>query len=401
MNPALLNYLQANQQHQDQSSLIDDIVGEQLPDQQIAANNPFDSGIRRAIDTARESLGMTEKQQERALRRGLLNFAANIGQTPREKGFFANFGAASRAAIPAMNEYDNAEIQANAENNVLANQILNYQKAQRHEDFEREKFTRLEELNKERLAEQQRYHDMKSAEQEAKLQAQNTTSPLGEDFIPLESKSERLMYSKDKKAAGELLSELQSIEKDYNELKSLTENDMVGPMTPYGIGKTANSAKDFFGYFTGDKASRNNTVKRKALEAKLGKFQAELERKLKGGMLTKGMIELFENKDLLPSINNAPDIFEAKMDNLMHEMQERYDASDASLRYNTHISPYDLEVLKQRDSAQATPTEATNIIEETPDQFDEFVKVQGPSGRIEEVHIDDIAKLDPTRYKRL
>ena len=170
MNPALLNYLQTNQQNQDQIGLMSNVAAEEKPNQQINNDsNPFDSGIRRAIETARESLGMTEKQQDKALRRGLLNFAANISQTPKQKGFFANFGTASRAAIPAMNEYDTAESGYEAENNVLANQMLNYQKGLRSEDWERNKFEKQQELEHGKLAESKRYHDLINSSNQAKL----------------------------------------------------------------------------------------------------------------------------------------------------------------------------------------------------------------------------------------
>lgn len=172
MNPALLNYLQANQQNQDQMGLMGNVAEGQIPNQQISNDsNPFDSGIRRAIETARESLGMTDKQQDKALRRGLLNFAANIAQTPKQKGFFANFGAASRAAIPAMLEYDTAEANYEAENNALANQILSYQDKQREALSKAEEQAWRHKMAEDNLAEVKRYHDLINANNQAKLNA--------------------------------------------------------------------------------------------------------------------------------------------------------------------------------------------------------------------------------------
>lgn len=167
MNPALLNYLQTNQQNQDQIRLMDHVAGQQTTNN----SNPFDSGIRRAVETARESLGMTEKQQDKALRRGLLNFAANIAQTPKQKGFFANFGAASRAAIPAMLEYDTAEVNYEADNNALANQILNYQNKQREALSKTEEQAWRHKLAEDNLSEVKRYHDLIDANNQAKLNA--------------------------------------------------------------------------------------------------------------------------------------------------------------------------------------------------------------------------------------
>ena len=129
MNPALLNYLQANQQNQDQMGILGNVAEGQLPNQQISNDsNPFDSGIRRAIETARESLGMTEKQQDKALRRGLLNFAAN-------------------------------------------NQILSYQDRQREAVSKAEEQAWRYKMAEDNLAEVKRYHDLVNANNQAKLNA--------------------------------------------------------------------------------------------------------------------------------------------------------------------------------------------------------------------------------------
>jgi hypothetical protein len=77
MNPAMLSYLQTTQQQgQPQQGAAP---------QQQASSNPFDVGIRRAIESARESLGMTEKQQDKALRRSMLAFGDNIAQQPNKQ----------------------------------------------------------------------------------------------------------------------------------------------------------------------------------------------------------------------------------------------------------------------------------------------------------------------------
>jgi len=120
MNPALLNYYQQTQMNQGNQ-------GQEAATPPVPAQepyNPFDIGISRAIESARESMGMTQKQQDRAMRNSLLSFAQNIGQQPKEKGFLANFSAAGRALAPALNAYDEAEDEALTSNNAIANQIL-------------------------------------------------------------------------------------------------------------------------------------------------------------------------------------------------------------------------------------------------------------------------------------
>lgn len=212
MNPALLNYLQANQQNQDQMGILGNVAEGRLPNQQINNDsNPFDSGIRRAIETARESLGMTEKQQDKALRRGLLNFASNIAKTPKSKGFFNNFGDISRAALPAISEYDNAEAEAEMANNALANQILNYQRGLRGEAFEREKFNSQAKFQQDQLEETKRYHNLMD-----KLNQNKVKAGIEKDRLKTGAKSrelnerkfnERMEKAEDKKLLNEAYSQ--------------------------------------------------------------------------------------------------------------------------------------------------------------------------------------------------
>lgn len=357
MNPALLNYLQNSQL---QGSL-------EAPRQNMVAPdnagqppyNPFDAGIQKAISSARESLGMTDKQQEKALRRAMLSFGENIGQQPKQRGLLNNFASVGRALAPAISAYDQEEEGALAQNNNMANQILAYKAAEEAKQAQAEERAWRRQYAEAQLGETRRAHDLMNQRHHPNMQGSMAPNALAvnEGFIPIESKSERLMYSKDKKASGEILKELSSIKNDYDKFKKLSETDVINPMAPYGLGKIANTGKDFFGYFTDDKNLREETRKRKALDAKLGKFALELERKMKGGVLSEGMVKRFENKGLLPSLGDAPDVFEEKLNNLMQEMTERYKASDASLRYGIHISPYDLEQLENNISDQNQDTD--------------------------------------------
>ena len=357
MNPAILNYWQSQQQIGDQMQLLNNNAQSADNAQMSVGANPFDAGIQRAISTARDSLGMTEKQQDRALRRSLLNFASNIAQTPKRKGFFNNFGDISRAALPAISEYDNAEAEAEMANNALANQILNYQKGLRGEAFEREKFNSQAKFQQDQLAETKRYHDLMNDFNKAKLEAKNQSvvSPLGDNFAPIESKTERTNYSKLKQSTGEVLGDLGKIKQQFENLQELTKDDLINPMNPY-VGSYANQAKDLLSYFNKDsddvnkKAEREKSIKRKAFEAEVNKFQVEFERKLKGGVLGKGIIEIFDKKKMLPSVGDAPDVFKQKLEDLNEMISNRYEAADNSLRYNTHISPYDMDNLKRQKS---------------------------------------------------
>jgi hypothetical protein len=372
MNPALLNYLQAqNNQSQVASDNQMQGMGQPVPNQQNY--NPFDTGISKAIESARSSLGMTQKQQDKALRSSMLAFANNMSQQPRERGFFNNFASVGKAMSPALTTYDQEETEALNENNAIANQILKYQAQEQERQALEEQRAWQRKHAEAQLGESRRYHDLIAQKNNPAMNV--NIGGLGENFIPIASKSERAGYVKDKKSSGEILQELSSIKEDYDKFRKTAKDDLIDPMTPYGIGTAANATKDLFGYFTNSKNLRDETSKRKALEAKLGKFAVELERKIKGGVLSEGMVKRFENKGLLPALSDAPDVFEEKLNNLMQEMNERYKASEASLRYGVHISPYDLQQLEQGTSERE---EATLSQEETPDSTG-FISFLNPS----------------------
>ena len=264
MNPAILNYWQSQQQIGDQMQLLNNNAQSADNAQMNLGANPFDAGIQRAISTAKDSLGMTEKQQDRALRRSLLNFAAKIAQTPKRKGFFNNFGDISRAALPAISEYDNAEAEAEMANNAMAKQILDYQRGLRSEAFEREKFDSQKEFQKDQLEETKRYHDLMNDFNKAKLEKKNQSavSPLGDNFAPIESKTERTNYSKLKQATGEVLGDLGKIKQQFENLQELTKDDLINPMNPY-VGSYANQTKDFLSYFNKDSDDVNKKSRKR------------------------------------------------------------------------------------------------------------------------------------------
>lgn len=352
MNPAILNYLQAqNSQSQGIPDNQMQGVGQSAPSQ--GNYNPFDNGISKAIESARASLGMTQKQQDKALRSSMLAFANNMSQQPRERGFFNNFASIGRAMSPALTTYDQEETSALNENNTLANQILKYQGQEEDRRALEEQRAWQRQHSEAQLGESRRYHNLMAQKNNPAMNV--NISGLGENFVPIASKSERTGYVKDKKASGEILQELSSIKKDYDQFREIAKDDLIDPMTPYGIGTAANASKDLFGYFSGNENLRKETSKRKALEAKLGKFAVELERKIKGGVLSEGMVKRFENKGLLPALSDPPDVFEEKLNNLTEEMNERYKAADSSLRYGVHISPYDLQQLEQGVIGSETP----------------------------------------------
>jgi hypothetical protein len=170
MNPAILNYLQSQQgqsQGEGQSSPMQQNQGQQAP------YNPFDSGIRSAIESAKQSLGMTEKQQDKALRRSMLTFADNIAQQPKQRGFFANFGSAARALSPAIATHDQAEDEALTQNNAMANQILAYRNAEETKQAQAEQQAWQRQHAESQLGETKRSHNLLDRFRRDSLESKN------------------------------------------------------------------------------------------------------------------------------------------------------------------------------------------------------------------------------------
>ena len=365
-----------------------------------APYNPFNAGIRNAIESARQSLDMTDKQQDKALRRSMLAFAEHMGNEPRQKGFLANFGAAARSLAPAITAYDEDESAALTENNAFANQLLAHQAAEQQRQAQEEQTNWQRDFSERQLGETTRSHNLLEGFRRDKLASEQAANnpvasvpesfaALGSDLIPIERKNERLIYAKDKKSTGEILNELSSIKKDYEKFRDLTKDQLVDPMAPYGIGTAANEATDFFGYFLNNKNLQEATKERKALDSKLRKFTVELERKLKGGVLSMGMVNLFENKDILPSLKrDRPEVFEQKLEGLMEEMSNRNKAAETSLKYNVHISPYDLQKLT---TPQRTSTEGNQAPQTSTEQV--FVEMMDPeTGEKREMLLEQVPK---------
>jgi len=374
MSPELIAYLQSQQQQQqfrpERPEEFQDEVQYQQTIETPEPYNPFDSGIQKAIGSARQSLGMTQDQGDAAMRRSLLAFGDNIGRQPKQRGLLANFASVGKALSPAILAHDEAASNALRENQTMANQILAYQQAQRAEQMRAQQHAeaaqeRSEEKDWGRKYQQQllELQRQKYAPREGGQQA-----PLlgSDEYSPITTKSERLLYAKDKKSSAEILHELEGIQKSYDEFSNLVKDNIIHPMSPYYLGAASNKAKDFFGYFTDNSDLREETRKRKALEAKLGKFAVELERKIKGGVLSEGMVRRFEQKGLLPAISDERTVFEEKLSNLMRELKDRHEAAETSLRYGLHLSPLDIQDIqkKQRLLAQQNSTPSKISTEE-------------------------------------
>lgn len=409
MNPAILNYWQSQQQIGDQMQLLNN-NSQNTDNAQMGVNaNPFDSGIQRAISTARDSIGMTEKQQDRALRRSLLNFASNIAQTPKQKGFFNNFGAMSRAALPAISEYDNAEAEAEMANNAMAKQIQDSQRGLRAEAFEREKFNSQAKFQQDQLEETKRHHDLLDKFNQAKLEAKNksaidsNTNPYGYDdktlsYIVKENvKKQDEIHQKNISSKATL--------KVLKDMREIIEEERKNGSWGVGGSLSAQAIRAFKKLSGVDKS-------RQALELMKDPFYQGLKDKF-GARITNLDLELFLKT--IPDLTQDSDVSIKELQKRMNQEELSNNKRLAALniamsKYKGRVNIYDPLIQEKVDELYPLITEqAENKLGEPVDtgnkgsaiMSDEYVRIQAPSGKIEEVHIEDVNKLDPSLYKRV
>jgi hypothetical protein len=396
MDPALLNYLQAQNQSSNNNQMMQG-EGQVAPSQ--GNYNPFDTGISKAIESARASLGMTQKQQDKALRSSMLAFANNMSGQPRERGFFNNFASVGKALSPAISTYDQEETAALNENNALANQILQYKAAEEQKRALEEQRAWQRQHAEAQLGESRRYHDLMAQKNNPAMNV--NIGGLGENFIPIGSKSERTPYTKDKKAIGSTLQELAELEKNYNKFRKDYKENTIDPMSPWA--KIANPAKDFFGKFANAKTLRQETADRKTLASRLNKFVVSSERALKGGgVMGPKLIELFKEQGIYPDLErDTPEDFASKLQMLREELDNAYEASNLSLEYNVHIDPYQLKDFKQNTQGQEENIVPDSTLDTESPNTEDYVAMRAPDGQEWEVPANQVSLYEKNDFERV
>ena len=151
-------------------------------DQNMQKKSPFDSGIMRAVKSAKSSLGMDEEQSDRATRNSLLSFSDALAQdqAPVGKGFMGKFAAAGRAMSPALKTYDQYEDLAKAENMQLSRDAQNFRSLEEAKIAKMEQEAYMREMNAQKMAlEQERLGEMRDYHKQildAKTAAANKNS---------------------------------------------------------------------------------------------------------------------------------------------------------------------------------------------------------------------------------
>jgi len=122
--------------------------------------NPFDEGIAKAISSSRSNLGMNRDQEHRAINNALLALGNGLAKEPDMRGFKNNLGVIGRAMNPALAAYNTSEDAAIAENERLANQILQHQRAEQALADSREDKAWHRKFQERQLEETKRHHNL-------------------------------------------------------------------------------------------------------------------------------------------------------------------------------------------------------------------------------------------------
>ena len=125
-----------------------------------ARRNPFDEGIAKAISSTRSNLGMSRDQEHRAINNALLALGNGLAAEPVQRGFKNNLGVIGRAMNPALSAYNTSEDTAIAENERLANQILQQQRAQEALEAAKEEKAWHRKFQERQLEETKRHHNL-------------------------------------------------------------------------------------------------------------------------------------------------------------------------------------------------------------------------------------------------
>lgn len=213
MNPSLQEYLMQIQNEATQNE-------EASPP---APSNPFNSGIQRAIDAARLSLGLPspDEQKQEALGAGIIKFGQALGQ-PYE----SNWEAVNQGLGAGINSYMQQRSQQAQMNANLYLEAIRQQEAQRQFEEQQRQHDLMNQYHVGSLEEQRRAHEAQQKHHEgslalqkeelnlkrqalnsrniARIEAESMPSPMGTDEVPLMAMGKKFADDWGKVAAKEI-----------------------------------------------------------------------------------------------------------------------------------------------------------------------------------------------------
>ena len=388
--------------------------------------NPYYKGIESAISEARNSLRQTKSQEDRALRSSIATFGNQIAAQPREKGFTNNLLTGMQAMGPAVSQYDAQEAMDENTNDAMAKYMLGQQADANKTRIQQEQYAARLEAQKEnnrltRETQQNQQNEMfrhHRATEDAQRDLIDYKTKKNEQNSFLDSMAPKIRtdsafdkIGKETKSAAAFYAEADDVAKKYEELKKAMVAGGVDITSPLAFKNSIRSANNIFSSFSKDPVKRKIATLYADVQASNKRLMQTAEKALKDGALTNFTVKYGDNNDLFPNFNENFDIYEKKLDTLLHDARTGLEASELSLSLGRHINKQNYGKIKELMQQQENPNYLEDNTQQntsgegfdmTPDLNQEWVKVQAPSGTIKEVHIDDanILLQDP-RYKRV
>jgi hypothetical protein len=340
-------------------------------------------GARAGMRSVRDLTNTSEEDQRRGIGMGLMRLFSGMSKTGYGSGIRGTLGALTENIPEAMSSHQGHLDKRRTQNMEELNAFMKEQNELREynrklldmetqqnkwwrEQHEKRRHNLAQEANWRRMAKGMSYG---SGSISPELLAQ---IPGLETMPAIATKQEHSQYVRDRKNFGHVLSELKSIRSSWNDFRELSKDDFIDPQAPYWIGEVANKAGDLMGTITGNPQLKKQTAKREALQGKIGRFKVELERKLKGGVLSDGLRKHFDDKEILPDLNQRADSFDLKLRDIEREVLKYERAATLALQTGRALSPWDLEDLMAEDEMpdDSEPSENSMEMDINPDQIE-------------------------------
>jgi len=213
--------------------------------------NPFDEGIAKAISSTRSNLGMSRDQEHRAINNALLALGNGLAAEPVQRGFKNNLGVIGRAMNPALSAYNTSEDTAIAENERLANQILQHQRAEQALADKREQNAWHRKFQERQLEETKRYHNLLDKFKREK-ESSKSSQKEKESFKDYKGKTYRTLDKADQSKAGtakgianETAIKNKDVNKSFEDLEKLGKENWFHPLG--AVSNIINPIKDTIG----------------------------------------------------------------------------------------------------------------------------------------------------------
>jgi hypothetical protein len=203
---------------------------------EVDSKNLFDSGITRAIKSARQSLGLDQDQEHKAIRKGLFRFSDALTQQYGDPRFTNRKGAVNNLASIAPAMAKGLEGYEDASDNIQHNNREVYEWAKKFRDSE---IKRLRDEDKEafdryfadkklgielaKLDEQRDYHKG-MLEKESKKRVTGDLTPhlsSSKKFVPITNEITKSRIEKKYSSSVDLLDEINNLEESYKTLEKM------------------------------------------------------------------------------------------------------------------------------------------------------------------------------------